>query len=134
MLNEDVLKYIISYVNCSSKLYLVNKFFYNNFKCRIIKYKKLCTCLLHKNYDLYNVIRELKRHKIDKNIKSMHFDSSNQLEIAKPYLSLFGDVSHYCCSNTGVMFNCNKCKLNKLENMCICFILPPKLENKNSFI
>lgn len=122
MLNEDILRYIISYVNCDSKLYIVNKFFYNYFKCRTIKYKNLCTCLIHKNQDIYDVIIELRRHKIEKNIKSIHFGSFNQLEIAKPYLSLFGDVSHYCCSNTGVMFNCKICKLTDLPEICTCLM------------
>ena len=128
MLNYDILIYIISFIDCDSKVYLVNKFFNENFKCRAIKYKNLSTCFVHLNRDIYNVILELKRNKIGNDIKSIHFKNSTQLEIAKPYLSLYGDISHYCCSNTGVMFNCRICKINKSGNICTCLILPPKLK------
>ena len=130
MLNDDILKYTLDFVDCDCKLYLVNKFFYDNFKCRIVKYKNLRTCLVHKNDDIYKVIMELRRHKIGKDIRSIHFENSNQLKIAKPYISLFGDISHYCCSSTGVMFNCKICKINKLRNICTCLIMPPMIENK----
>ena len=63
MLNYDILIYIISFIDCDSKVYLVNKFFNENFKCRAIKYKNLSTCFVHLNRDIYNVILELKRNK-----------------------------------------------------------------------
>ena len=73
----------------------------------IIKLKwsrKLRCCKIHGNKNKINVIINLKKEDKKSNHSSIHFVSKEALDIAKPFLKKYGKISHYCCSNTGVMY------------------------------
>ena len=81
--------------------------FMNIYKCRIIKYKndhKLNCCEIHGNEYVIDAITNLNIATKDNNLSTIHFKSQQSLQIAKPYLSFFGTISHYCCNDTGVMY------------------------------
>ena len=123
----EVLQYIDSFICDKYKTYsnlsmISNKF--NKSNCNISKYKNLLSCGCHDNIYQINAVCKLiyaktykesninnvdKEFSLDKDAKSyftIHFISKKSLKIAEPYLKDFGVVSHYCCSNTGVMYYC----------------------------
>lgn len=80
-------------------------------KCKIIIYEndhKLNCCEIHGNEYVIDAISSLNKATkqfCNNNILStIHFKSHNSLQIAEPYLSSFGIISHYCCSGKGVMY------------------------------
>lgn len=87
---------------CSKKFY---KFFYKFNKCKVIFYKDLTACKIHSNYKLLEVIRKLNKASNNPGkVGSIHFDTKDDLEIAKKYLPNFGLITKYCCSGKGVMY------------------------------
>ena len=114
-LNTDVLRIIIKFLDCSSEIYLVNKFFNKEYKCRKVKLNFFNICTYHINIDVLEADKTLSNYKEGRTI---HFNNSNQLEISKSFLNNFGKVSHFCCRNTGAMFFCKKCD----DNFCKCLV------------
>ena len=109
----DLLIEIFSYSDCYMKqiISFTSKFMYSKYQCRIIEYINLeatninlrC-CKIHGNPNKINSIITLKKEDKKKNHSSIHFVSEEALNIAKPFLKKYGIISHYCCSNTGVMY------------------------------
>ena len=122
----EIIQYIDSFVCDKHKKYnnlsIVSKQFKNS-PCKISKYKDLLSCSCHNDIHHINAVYKLIYAKtfslpnnidnvdtsfsLDNDLKTylaIHFISKQALNIAKPYLSDFGKVSHYCCSNTGVMY------------------------------
>tara|TARA_B100000900_G_scaffold372846_1_gene353032 strand:- start:122 stop:514 length:393 start_codon:yes stop_codon:yes gene_type:complete len=106
----EILYLINNCLCCKDKSILnyVSKVFYKKDNCCIIEYiqgnKKLEFCKIHGDKKIKNIILKLKNADRQKKINTIHFDSSESLEIAKPFLEKYGLISHYCCDNTGVMY------------------------------
>ena len=109
----DLLIEIFSYSDCYMKQIIscTSKFMYSTYKCRIIEYvnleltnRKLKCCKIHGNKSEINAIITLKKEDKKQNHSSIHFVSEEALNIAKPFLKKYGIISHYCCSNKGVMY------------------------------
>ena len=109
----ELLLEIFSYLDCYTKQIIscTSKFMYSKYKCRIIEYinleltnRKLKCCQIHGNKNEINAIITLKKEDKKKNHISIHFVSEEALNIAKPFLKKYGIISHYCCSNKGVMY------------------------------
>lgn len=102
-LPDEMFNKIISYLDCIefTKYNQINKLANKMCKCKIVTYKDLYGCTIHSN-NKYKIIIKLKGYSDNGTI---HFKSSEDLNIAKPYIYKLGrTVSHFCCSNTGVTF------------------------------
>jgi aerobic-type carbon monoxide dehydrogenase small subunit (CoxS/CutS family) len=73
-------------------------------KCKVHRYKNLCACEIHDNNDKVDAITILIDSTKLTNISTIHFKTKKSLNYAKRYLEYFGNVSHYCCGGTGVMY------------------------------
>ena len=107
-ITDDVIKIILEYVGCLefTKFNIINKEFnkiYNSLqtKCKCLKYKNLISCSKHNN-GYSHIIKILNQFGSGK--KSIHFDTLEDMEIAKPYIYELGTISHFCCGGKGVMF------------------------------
>ena len=114
VLDEFVLRHIISFIDCESEIYKVNKFFSNEYKCRKVKLplSDKYLCKIHGDKDYFYSEFYINKYLKKRNIKTIHFENQKQLSIAKPYLKRIGKISHYCCNNKGVMFITNDKKKN----------------------
>lgn len=123
----EIIQYIDSFLCDKEKKYINLSLIsckFNKSNCKILRYKDLLACNCHDNIYKINAVTKLiyaKTYKqsnittidssfsLDKETRSyftIHFISKKSLKIAEPYLKDFGIVSHYCCSNTGVMYYC----------------------------
>ena len=111
-LDEYVTRYILSFIDCDSEIYKVNKFFRKEYKCRKIKMPIIgnCLCKIHGDKDYFYCENVLNKYLYKNNIETIHFDTNKQMEIVKPYLKMLGRVSHFCCNGKGVMFLTDKKK------------------------
>ena len=111
-LSSDIINYIDTFYCLKDKKYNLRnlskeyyKFYSKLEKCKIYKYKKLCSCELHrKSIDKLDAIKQLINSSKCNNISTIHFRSVKSLKYAKKYLYNFGIISHYCCGGKGVMF------------------------------
>lgn len=112
-LDEYVSRYILSFLDCDSEIYKVNKFFRNEYKCRKIKMPIIGNylCKIHGDKDYFYCENVLNKYLYKNDIETIHFDTNKQMEIVKPYLKMLGRVSHFCCNGKGVMFLTDK-KIN----------------------
>ena len=105
----DVFEYIDNFFCLKDKSYnfrVLSKQ-HENFKidkCKVHRYKNLCACEMHDNNDKVDAITTLNINCCFDNISTMHFITKKSLNYAKRYLGDFGNVSHYCCGGTGVMY------------------------------
>jgi hypothetical protein len=86
-------------------------------KCKIIKYKydhRLNCCKIHGNDCIIDAIKNLNEATKQDNCTTIHFKNHTTLKIAEPYLNHFGQISHYCCSCTGVMYKNQNDKIKDL--------------------
>ena len=123
----EIIKYIDGFLCDKDKEYINLSLISSQFdksNCNLLRYKDLLVCKCHDNIYKINAVIKLiyaKTYKqsninsldrsfsLDTDAKSyftIHFISKKSLKIAEPYLKDFGVVSHYCCSNTGVMYYC----------------------------
>ena len=107
---SEILYLINNFLCCKDRnsLNYVSKLFYKKENCYVIEYiqgnKKLQFCKIHDDKNIKDIIFKLKNADRKKKINTIHFDSEESLEIAKPFLEKYGVISHYCCNNTGVMY------------------------------
>lgn len=121
LIPDDVIKIIFEYVGCLefTKLNLINKEFNKIYKslpkkCKILRYENLTSCSKHIN-GYSHIIEVLNR--FHSGIKSsIHFNTIEDMEIAKPYIFELGTISHFCCGGKGVMFINNESIINVEEN------------------
>ena len=96
--------------------YLGNKYTEKDCKKILFKYNHMLSCCnLHGNKDLLDTIKTLNKYNIDKEVSTIHFKTTQSLNFAKPFLYLYGKISHYCCGNKGVMFETDD--EGKMENI-----------------
>ena len=103
---DDTLNIIYQFLTCPEAITMkvVNNFFSKNINCKGIRYKYLFGCTKHINDATY-VISTLNRCAYQKYTSTIHFESIRQMELAQPYLTNFGKISHKCCGGKGVMFS-----------------------------
>ena len=115
---SEILYLINNFLCCKDRnsLNYVSKLFYKKENCYVIEYiqgkKKLQFCKIHDDKNIKDIIFKLKNADRQKKINTIHFNSEESLEIAKPFLNKYGVISHYCCNNTGVMY---LARLNELS-------------------
>ena len=100
---DEIFKKIINYLGCTEfvRYDLLCKLAQKNCKCNIIKFKCLYGCTYHSS-NKYEIVKKLINYNDNGTI---HFKTSEDLNIAKPYVCKLGrTVSHFCCGNTGVTF------------------------------
>ena len=122
---NEIIQYIDSFICDKDKKYInlsIISSQFNRSNCKIYRYKNLLACNSHDDIYKINAVNKLiyaktykqsninsidKSFSLDKETRSyftIHFISKKSLKIAEPYLKDFGVISHYCCSNTGVMY------------------------------
>ena len=115
-ISTDILSQIIKFIDCQTKtkFFLANKklneLFFKHSSCCILKYENLFDCQIHsKCPKKINVIKQLLMAQDQLfNIGfviTIHFRDLSEMEIADPYLSRFGKISHKCCNGLGVMYD-----------------------------
>lgn len=114
--STDILSQIIKFIDCQNKteFFLVNKklneLFFKHSSCCTLKYENLICCQVHsKNRQKINVIKELliaqdQLFNIGV-VPTIHFRDLREMEMADPYISRFGKISHKCCNGLGVMYD-----------------------------
>lgn len=115
-ISTDILSQIIKFIDCQTKtkFFLANKklneLFFKHSSCCILKYENLFDCQIHsKCPKKINVIKQLLMAQDQLfNIGfviTIHFRDPCEMEMADPYLSRFGKISHKCCNGLGVMYD-----------------------------
>ena len=100
LINEFICKKVIEIdkdVLESVKIKLFKK------SCNLIRYKTICACEVHDDPVFFSCIKTLKPYENKKPI-SIHFNSESSCKYALQFKDDFGEFSHLCCSNTGMMF------------------------------
>ena len=116
---DDVLKYITTFNRCSDNIILkhTSKHMNKIIPCKGSKYKNLFGCSKHIHHDDVSFVINTLNHY--SNVKKfdyvIHFQSKRQLMIAEKYLTDFGKISHFCCSNKGVVYHDKNSKLSNVH-------------------
>lgn len=107
-LPEDILRLINEFI--CKKVLEVDKDILESVKikllkksCNLIRYKTICVCEAHDDPAFFSCIKTLKPYE-NKKPFSIHFDSESSCKYALKFKNDFGELSHLCCSNTGMMF------------------------------
>ena len=99
LLCDDLLKMILSFLQCNSNICLVNKRLFNEFSCKIISLpileRKVCDKCDKHILSIENLLnRETNILESQNYISSIHFNSKEDLLIAEHIFHKFGIVSH----------------------------------------
>ena len=121
LIPDDVVKIIFEYVGCLqfTQINMISKQLKKIYeslsrKCKCLKYKNLISCKKHPN-GYGHIIDVLNSYHVGSK-RSIHFDTIEDMEIAKPYIFELGTISHFCCGGKGVMFINNESIINVEEN------------------